>query len=175
MLILGKPLVGDGVSVGVILGVTEGVTLIVGVTDAVGVGVGVFDDVTVIVGVTDAVTLVVGVGVGVLGTCVPVGVFVGVLVGVCVGVLVTVEVGVGEGLAGGSPPQSIPNISSDRVLITPLSLIVTRALITKLSEPSKYTILSIDSDDAEAIISVDALANEAEPGPMELYSTVYVS
>ena len=95
----------DGVGVGVVVlvtdGVTDGVTVLDGVTDGVTVLDGVTDGVVVLVtdGVTDGVTvaagvdeisnILVGVGVGVL-VIDGVGVFVGVCVGVCVGV------GVGE-------------------------------------------------------------------------------
>ena len=91
--------VGEFVTVGVLVGVSEGVLVTVGVFVGVDVAVGVF--VGVFVGELKGALVTVGVFVGVSeGALVTVGVFVGVdvtvgvLVGVLVGVFVGVEVGV---------------------------------------------------------------------------------
>jgi hypothetical protein len=87
-------------TIGVAVGVIDGVIVLVGVIDGVTVLVGVIvgvivgDGVIVLVGVIVGVTVLVGVIVGVI---VGVTVLVGVIVGVIVGVTVGVVVGVGEG------------------------------------------------------------------------------
>jgi hypothetical protein len=88
----------------VVVGVGVNVGVLVGVSVNVGVGVGVLVDVSVTVGVGVGVLVDVSVTVGVV-----VGVFVGVSVnvGVGVGVLVDVIVGVGVGVGAGAAQHSM--------------------------------------------------------------------